>query len=175
MLTIVAPPASSKNGLHRGVRRTARSSAENPINHNRRQRVMVHFPCGMVIVDSLGLERFVEFALGHLWSTELPSLVWTHAPLAWPSLPIPQTRPHARDLGRNLTARRLSCGWNMAFSESSSLLTFANDSADFEHPYYIQIRNTTQNIQEENTVAATPVTRPAIATGIPVCVPDSRA
>ena len=34
------PPASSKNGLHRGVRRTARSSAENPINHNRRQRKM---------------------------------------------------------------------------------------------------------------------------------------
>ena len=32
------PPASSKNGLHRGVRGTARSSAENPINHNRRQR-----------------------------------------------------------------------------------------------------------------------------------------
>jgi len=30
-------PASSKNGLHRGVRGTARSSVENPINFNRRQ------------------------------------------------------------------------------------------------------------------------------------------
>ena len=37
MLISVGLPASSKNGLHRGVRRTARSSAENQINTNRRQ------------------------------------------------------------------------------------------------------------------------------------------
>ena len=37
-LISVGLPASPKNGLHRGVRRTARSSAENPINFNRRQR-----------------------------------------------------------------------------------------------------------------------------------------
>ena len=39
-LISVGLPASSKNGLHRGVRRTARSSAENPINFNRRQLSM---------------------------------------------------------------------------------------------------------------------------------------
>ena len=38
MLIIVGLPASSKNGLHRGVRGMARSIVENPINPNRIQR-----------------------------------------------------------------------------------------------------------------------------------------
>ena len=40
MLISVGLPASSKNGLHRGVREMVRSAVENPINFNRRQPSM---------------------------------------------------------------------------------------------------------------------------------------